>query len=84
MASSSASDVLTASLDALPRVRLIPGPTPVQRLDRLRAHLGGPQRGVPTLLVKRDDLNGVAYGGNKLRKLSGWPRTRRRRARTCC
>lgn len=67
MESSSASD-LGAALARLPRERLIPGATPVQRLDRLRARLGGPDR-VPTLLVKRDDLNGVALGGNKLRKL---------------
>lgn len=56
------------ALDALPRVRLAPGPTPLQPLSRLRDHLGGPSR-VPHLLIKRDDLNGIALGGNKLRKL---------------
>lgn len=45
----------------------IPLPTPVQRLDRLAAALGlEPGR----LLVKRDDLTGLAGGGNKARKLA--------------
>lgn len=55
-------------LDDLPRVLLAPGPTLLHPLERLREHLGGPSR-VPHLLIKRDDLNGVALGGNKLRKL---------------
>lgn len=40
-------------------------PTPLQPLDRLRDHLGGG----PRLWVKRDDLTGLALGGNKTRKL---------------
>src|SRR3954467_6105834 len=41
------------------------GPSPVHPLDRLTAHLGGAQ-----LWAKRDDVNsGLAYGGNKTRKL---------------
>jgi len=39
-------------------------PTPLEPLPRLSAELGGPQ-----LLVKRDDLTGLAFGGNKTRKL---------------
>jgi D-cysteine desulfhydrase family pyridoxal phosphate-dependent enzyme len=39
-------------------------PTPLHRLDRLSAHLGGPR-----LWIKRDDLTGFALGGNKVRKL---------------
>jgi D-cysteine desulfhydrase family pyridoxal phosphate-dependent enzyme len=39
-------------------------PTPVESLDRLSEWLGGPR-----LLVKRDDLTGLALGGNKARKL---------------
>ena len=40
-------------------------PTPIERLDRLSAALGG-----PTIYVKRDDLlMGLAGGGNKVRKL---------------
>ncbi len=40
-------------------------PTPVQRLERLAEHLRTPA----PLLVKRDDLTGLALGGNKARKL---------------
>jgi L-cysteate sulfo-lyase len=50
--------------DAIPRVRLAHLPTPIEPLERLSAHLGGPQ-----LFVKRDDLTGLATGGNKVRKL---------------
>ncbi|MGH8992363.1 MAG: D-cysteine desulfhydrase family protein [Acidimicrobiia bacterium] len=39
-------------------------PTPVESLDRLSEWLGGPR-----LLVTRDDLTGLALGGNKARKL---------------
>jgi len=39
-------------------------PTPVEAMPRLEAALGGPR-----LLVKRDDLTGLAFGGNKTRKL---------------
>jgi D-cysteine desulfhydrase family pyridoxal phosphate-dependent enzyme len=39
-------------------------PTPVQRLPRLSEALGGPE-----VLIKRDDLTGLAFGGNKTRKL---------------
>jgi D-cysteine desulfhydrase len=39
-------------------------PTPVMALPRLSARLGGPR-----LLMKRDDLTGLALGGNKTRKL---------------
>lgn len=39
-------------------------PTPVEELPRLSEHLGGPR-----LLIKRDDQTGLAFGGNKTRKL---------------
>lgn len=39
-------------------------PTPVEALPRLSQALGGPR-----LLIKRDDLTGLAFGGNKTRKL---------------
>jgi D-cysteine desulfhydrase family pyridoxal phosphate-dependent enzyme len=39
-------------------------PTPFEPMPRLGAHLG-----VPRLFVKRDDLTGLALGGNKARKL---------------
>ena len=48
----------------IPRIRFAVLPTPVEPLPRLSAALGGPR-----LLVKRDDLTGLAFGGNKTRKL---------------
>jgi len=48
----------------LPHLSFACLPTPIQPLPRLSARLGGPR-----LLVKRDDLTGVAFGGNKTRKL---------------
>ena len=54
------------NLDKFPRYKLTFGPTPIEKLDRLTAHLGG---GVE-IFAKRDDCNsGLAFGGNKLRKL---------------
>jgi 1-aminocyclopropane-1-carboxylate deaminase/D-cysteine desulfhydrase-like pyridoxal-dependent ACC family enzyme len=42
------------------------GPTPIERLDRLSGHLGGAVQ----IYAKREDCNsGLAFGGNKLRKL---------------
>jgi D-cysteine desulfhydrase len=43
---------------------LLEGPTPIQRLPRLSHEYGG-----VNIYVKRDDLNGLGGGGNKLRKL---------------
>ena len=57
-----------SALDRLPRVALATLPTPLQELRRLRDVLGGPGRS-PRILVKRDDLTGLAGGGNKARKL---------------
>src|SRR5579862_5380675 len=54
------------SLSDFERVPLLFGPSPVHRLDRLRGHLGGRVE----IWAKRDDCNaGLAYGGNKTRKL---------------
>src|SRR6201994_4734793 len=53
------------ALSDFPRYPLLFGPSPVHRLDRLSAHLGGPD-----IWAKREDCNsGLAYGGNKTRKL---------------
>lgn len=53
------------SLADFPRHPLTFGPSPVHRLDNLSRHLGG-----PTIWAKREDCNsGLAYGGNKTRKL---------------
>jgi 1-aminocyclopropane-1-carboxylate deaminase len=52
-------------LDSFARYPLLFGPSPVHPLERLRAHLGGAR-----IWAKRDDCNsGLAYGGNKVRKL---------------
>jgi 1-aminocyclopropane-1-carboxylate deaminase len=48
-----------------PRYPLTFGPSPVHPLERLSRHLGGPD-----IWAKRDDCNsGLAFGGNKTRKL---------------
>src|SRR3712207_9531295 len=53
------------TLDDFPRYPLTFGPSPVHRLARLGAHLGGAD-----VWAKREDVSsGLAYGGNKLRKL---------------
>jgi 1-aminocyclopropane-1-carboxylate deaminase len=53
------------NLDAFERYPLTFGPSPVHRLERLSAELGGAE-----VWAKRDDCNsGLAYGGNKTRKL---------------
>ena len=49
---------------AIPRLRFAHLPTPVETLPRLSDTLGGPH-----LLIKRDDQTGLAFGGNKTRKL---------------
>jgi D-cysteine desulfhydrase family pyridoxal phosphate-dependent enzyme len=56
------------SIGSQPRFRLAALPTPIQELSNLRATLGGPDA-CPRILMKRDDLTGLAFGGNKARKL---------------
>jgi D-cysteine desulfhydrase len=51
-------------MNKIPRLHFAHLPTPIEELPRLTAALGGPR-----LLVKRDDLTGLAFGGNKTRKL---------------
>jgi L-cysteate sulfo-lyase len=51
-------------LARFPRVRLFPTPTPLEKLEHLSRHLGGPE-----IWIKRDDCTVVATGGNKVRKL---------------
>jgi 1-aminocyclopropane-1-carboxylate deaminase len=54
------------SLSDFPRHPLTFGPSPLQPLRRLSAHLGGQVE----IWAKREDCNsGLAYGGNKIRKL---------------
>jgi D-cysteine desulfhydrase family pyridoxal phosphate-dependent enzyme len=51
-------------LEPIPRLKFAHLPTPVESLPRLSTFLGGPQ-----IFVKRDDQTGLAFGGNKIRKL---------------
>ena len=56
---------MTAALDRFDRYPLLLGPSPVHPLERLTAHLGS-----ASLWAKRDDVSsGLAFGGNKTRKL---------------
>ena len=52
------------SLPGFPREKLALLPTPLHRLQRFGEHIGGID-----LWMKRDDLTGLAEGGNKTRKL---------------
>jgi D-cysteine desulfhydrase len=51
-------------MNKIPRLCFAHLPTPIEELPRLSSTLGGPR-----LLVKRDDQTGLAFGGNKTRKL---------------
>lgn len=54
------------NLQRFPRHSLTFGPTPIQPLKRLSDHLGGKVE----IFAKREDCNsGLAFGGNKIRKL---------------
>ncbi len=55
---------IRAVTSRIPRVELACLPTPLQEAKRLSEELGGPR-----IFVKRDDLTGVAFGGNKTRNL---------------
>jgi D-cysteine desulfhydrase family pyridoxal phosphate-dependent enzyme len=59
---------LAASLGRQPKIALATLPTPLQEAERLREALGGSSR-CPRIFIKRDDLTGLAAGGNKARKL---------------
>lgn len=56
---------LNHALRAIPTLPIGSFPTAVHEMPRLRAALGSG----PRLLIKRDDANGFAFGGNKVRKL---------------
>jgi D-cysteine desulfhydrase family pyridoxal phosphate-dependent enzyme len=51
-------------MNQISRLRFAHLPTPIEELPRLSVALGGPR-----ILVKRDDQTGLAFGGNKTRKL---------------
>lgn len=50
--------------DKIPRIKLANLPTKLEPMKKLTEILDGPQ-----LLIKRDDETGLAFGGNKVRKL---------------
>lgn len=53
------------TLDSFARYPLMFGPSPIHQLERLSDYLAG-----ATIWAKRDDVNsGLAFGGNKVRKL---------------
>lgn len=51
-------------MNPIPRLHFAHLPTPIEEMPHLSAVLGGPR-----ILVKRDDQTGLAFGGNKTRKL---------------
>jgi D-cysteine desulfhydrase len=51
-------------LSRFPRRRYTAHATPIEKLEHFSRHLGGPE-----VWIKRDDLLGLAAGGNKTRKL---------------
>lgn len=51
-------------IDKFPKKNLIHLPTPLQKMENLSRELDGPE-----IFIKRDDLTGLAFGGNKSRKL---------------
>jgi len=52
------------AIENLPRIKLGLYPTPLTEMAQLSAALGGPR-----IFIKREDLSGLALGGNKFRKL---------------
>jgi D-cysteine desulfhydrase/L-cysteate sulfo-lyase len=57
-------DEIRARVAQLPRIPLALTPTPLEEAPRLARHLG-----IGRLFIKRDDLTGLAFGGNKTRNL---------------
>ena len=51
-------------MNAISRLHFAHLPTPIEELPRISEKLSGPR-----ILVKRDDQTGLAFGGNKTRKL---------------
>jgi L-cysteate sulfo-lyase len=57
-------EALKQRIGTFPRRRFVHLPTPFYKLDNLTRELGGPE-----IWIKRDDLTGFGFGGNKSRKL---------------
>ncbi len=61
---------LQARVDALPRVDIAHTPTPLEEMTRLHERLAEERSGnaaVPRIFIKREDMTGLAFGGNKAR-----------------
>jgi 1-aminocyclopropane-1-carboxylate deaminase/D-cysteine desulfhydrase-like pyridoxal-dependent ACC family enzyme len=56
------SEQLQEHIDELPRIQIAHLPTPLEEMPRLTERLGG-----PNIWIKREDMTGLAYGGNKAR-----------------
>src|SRR5919202_1601525 len=56
--------MLRERVACVPRASLAKLPTPLDETPRFSAALGGPR-----ILIKREDLTGLAFGGNKTRML---------------
>jgi len=57
-------EVLKSRIDEISRLDLAVLPTPLQECAHFSQKLGGPR-----IFIKREDLTGLAFGGNKVRKL---------------
>jgi D-cysteine desulfhydrase len=55
--------VIFDAVDGFARAKLLSDPTPIEHLENLSDHLG------LDLWIKRDDLTGLGFGGNKVRQL---------------
>jgi D-cysteine desulfhydrase/L-cysteate sulfo-lyase len=53
---------LRGKISTIPRVRIATHPTQLHEVPRFSKALGG-----PWIFIKRDDLTGFAFGGNKTR-----------------
>ena len=58
-----------AALDGFPRVSLLSNDTPLENLPNLTSLLNKNTKNFTKLFIKRDDLTGLAMGGNKTRPL---------------
>jgi len=56
--------IIEEKINRFQKKRLLYRPTPISKLSRLSTHLNG-----PNIWIKREDLTGLAMGGNKSRKL---------------
>ena len=53
---------LQLKIEKFPRIKIAHTPTPLEFMPNLSKNLGGPK-----IWIKREDMTGLAYGGNKAR-----------------